>query len=71
MLLAAVLAFWRVRVHILDGSEAQQENVTLVILGLPEVLVSAMESVQHTHHPVHLVEPVKQQIVNYLIGGGK
>lgn len=28
-----------------------------MVFSLPEILVSSMESVQHSHHPVHLVEP--------------
>ena len=31
--------------------------MTLVVLAASELFVCAMESVQHSHHPIHLVEP--------------
>lgn len=37
--------------------EAQQEDVSLVGLGLLKHRVSAMEVVQHPQHPIALVEP--------------
>ena len=39
-------------------SETEQQDVPLIVLGLPELLIGAMESVQHSHHSIHLVEPV-------------
>jgi hypothetical protein len=41
--------------------EAGEQGVALVLLGLPELAVGAVESVQHTQNPKVLVEPEEEQ----------
>ena len=40
--------------------EAGEQAVALVLLGLPELAVGAVESVQHAQNPIVLVEPEEE-----------
>lgn len=44
-----------------EGSEAGEQRVALVLLGLPELGIGAMEPVQDTQHSETLVEPATRQ----------
>ena len=43
--------------QLLGRCNSKQHNMSLVVLGPAELLICSVESIQHAHHPVHLVEP--------------
>lgn len=47
----------RVGDALVQRGEARQQRVPLVLFALPELVVCAVEAVQHAEHPVTLVEP--------------
>lgn len=49
--------------------KAGEQGVPLVLLGLPELAVCAVEPVQHTKHPETLVELEVVEVVE--LGGGQ
>ena len=53
---SAVLGF--LRNHFLDGSEAEHEEVTKILLRFTEGLVGSMKTVQHTENSKAVVESV-------------
>ena len=57
-LIATALPLGWVGEDAFSWSQAKQENVPFMAFALSELLVCAVEPVQDTHHPVHLVEPV-------------
>lgn len=44
-----------------EGSEAGEQRVALVLLGLPELGIGAVESVQDAQHTETLVEPATRK----------
>ena len=60
-----------VRERLRDRGEISEEEMTLVLDGLPEQTVSAVEAIQNTHHTKVLVEPVTENkwlIINSGVG---
>lgn len=51
----------RVRDALGEGSEAGEQRVALVLLGLPELGISGVEPVQDAQHSETLVEPATRR----------
>ena len=58
MTLTILLCLWRIGEHLTGRAKPKKDDVTIVILGTTESIISAMESIQYTSNTVVCSEPV-------------
>ena len=51
------LFFGRVRIEQSSWVETKKHNMTFIVLALTEELIRSVETIQHTHNTIVLVEP--------------